>query len=64
MTSLKCRASDMGHTFERVPQILKNIHTTQRIDLETPLIKEAILNSQKELGENGRIWSVHQVQSQ
>lgn len=55
MTHLQCRASDMGKTFERVPQILKNIRTTRRIDCDASVIKKSIAHAQKTLGENGRV---------
>jgi len=49
------RASDIGHVFEPLPQLLRNIRSTDEAALEATLVQDAIRNGEAQLGETGRL---------
>lgn len=49
------KASDIGNTFTRVPQILKNVNFGNHEPLENADVKKAIQLAEKSLGKNGRL---------
>ena len=49
------RASDIGHVFEPLPQLLRNIRSTDEAALEATLVQDAIRNGETQLGETGRL---------
>jgi phosphoglucosamine mutase len=51
----KCKVSELASTFTPVPQILKNMRVTKKIDLNTPSVSSAIQGAEQELGDSGRL---------
>ncbi len=49
------RMSDIGHTFEAVPQILQSISTKNFIDLDQDRIQKVIQDASEKLESNGRL---------
>jgi len=49
------RASDIGHVFEPLPQLLRNVRSTDEAALEATLVQDAIRNGETQLGETGRL---------
>jgi phosphoglucosamine mutase len=48
-------ASDIGHVFEPLPQLLRNVPSTDEKVLDTALVQDAIRNGETQLGETGRL---------
>lgn len=55
IVSCNIKASDIGKTFKPVPQVLKNIRTKSRIDLQKGIVRSAIDNAQHKLDAWGRL---------
>jgi phosphoglucosamine mutase len=51
----KVKASEISSTFTPVPQILKNIRVSQKIDLSSHPVHQAIISAEQELGNSGRL---------
>jgi len=51
----KVKASEISSTFTSVPQILKNIRISHKIDLSSEPVHQAIMNAEHELGNSGRL---------
>lgn len=55
IVSCNIKASEIGKTFKPVPQVLKNIRTKSRIDLQTGNVRNAITDAQNKLDAWGRL---------
>ena len=49
------RASDIGHVFEPLPQLLRSVRSTDDAALEATLVQDAIRNGETQLGATGRL---------
>lgn len=55
IVSCNIKASEIGETFKPVPQVLKNIRTKSRIDLQAGNVRNAITDAQNKLDAWGRL---------
>ena len=49
------RASDIGHVFEPLPQLLRSVRSTDDAALEATLVQDAIRSGETQLGATGRL---------
>ncbi|MCX7337980.1 MAG: phosphoglucosamine mutase [Alphaproteobacteria bacterium] len=55
MQQEKRKASELGHTFAPVPQILRNVRTAHPVDLAHPVIQQAIRKAEDHLLPHGHL---------